>query len=137
MPKLVDVENATNFSNNGGSSWAITSNCQNVDLAKDFLASTFAGSVELYENIIESGAIATYLPAGDSDVYGKADEFFGGDAVSAKIVEYAGKCPSNNTGVYYYEARNAVAIAMQNVVQGANVDDELKAAQETVEFNME
>ena len=137
MPKLVDVENATNFSNNGGSSWAITSNCQNVDLAKDFLASTFAGSIELYENIIESGAIATYLPAGDSDVYSKADDFFGGDAVSAKIVEYAGKCPSNNTGLYYYEARNAVAAAIQNVVQGSKVDDELKEAQNTVEFNME
>lgn len=137
MPKLVDVDNATNFSNNGGSSWAVTSNCQNVELAKDFLASTFAGSVELYENIIGSGAIATYLPAGDSDVYAKGDDFFGGDAVSAKIVEYAGKCPSNNTGVYYYEARNAVAAAIQNVVQGANVDDELKEAQSTVEFNME
>lgn len=137
MPKLVDVDNATNYSNNGGSSWAISSNCKNVDLAKDFLASTFAGSVELYENIIPSGAIATYLPAGESDVYSEPDEFFGGDAVSAKLVEFAGKCPSNNAGVYYYEARNAIAVAMQNVVGGANIDDELKAAQETVEFNMQ
>lgn len=137
MPKLVGVDNATNYSNNGGSSWAITSNCQDVDLAKDFLKSTFAGSVELYENIISCGAIATYLPAGDSDVYAKGDDFFGGDAVSAKIVEYAGKTPSNNTGVYYYEARNAVAAAIQNVISGANVDDELKNAQDTVQFNME
>ena len=59
MPSLVDVENASNYSNNGGSSWAVTANCQNVELAKDFLASTFAGSVELYENIISCGALAT------------------------------------------------------------------------------
>lgn len=137
MPSLVGVENASNYSNNGGSSWAITANCQNVDLAKDFLASTFAGSVELYENIISCGALATYLPAGESDVYAKGDDFFGGDAVSAKIVEFAGKTPSNNTGVYYYEARDAVATAMQNIVGGASVDDELQLAQETIESQMQ
>lgn len=137
MPSLVDVENASNYSNNGGSSWAVTANCQNVELAKDFLASTFAGSVELYENIISCGALATYLPAGDSDVYAKGDDFFGGDAVSAKIVEFAGKTPSNNTGVYYYEARDAVATAMQNIVGGANVDDEIQLAQETIESQMQ
>ena len=137
MPSLVGVDNATNFSNNGGSSWAITANCQNVDLAKDFLKSTFAGSVELYENIISCGALATYLPAGDSDVYAQGDDFFGGDAVSAKIVEFAGKTPSNNTGVFYYEARDAVATAMQNIVGGASVDDELQLAQETIESQMQ
>lgn len=138
MPKLVGVENATNYSNNGGSSWAVTSNCKNVNLAKDFLASTFAGSVELYETILpSSGALATYLPAGDSDVYGEPSEFYGGDAVFSKITEFAGKIPSNNTGVYYYEARDAVATAMQNVVGGGNIDDEIQEAQNTIEFNME
>lgn len=138
MPKLEGVDNATNYSNNGGSSWAITSNCKNVDLAKDFLSKTFAGSVELYETILpKSGALATYLPAGDSDVYAEPSKFYGGDAVFSKITEFAGKIPSNNTGVYYYEARDAVATAMQNIVGGSKVDDELKEAQNTIEFNME
>lgn len=44
MPKLDDVDGATNYSNNGGSSWVITSNCQKTDLAIDFMNSTFAGS---------------------------------------------------------------------------------------------
>lgn len=134
MPKLSDVEGATNYSNNGGSSWAITSNCKNVDLAKDFLKSTFAGSVELYETILpSSGALATYLPAGDSAVYAEPSEFYGGDAVFKKITEYASKCPSNNTGVYYYEARDAIATAIQNVVGGSDIDTELQTAQGTVE----
>ena len=50
---------ATNYSNIGGSSWAISGNCGNVELAEDFLASTFAGSTELYDNILSCGAIAT------------------------------------------------------------------------------
>ena len=138
MPSLVGVEGATNYSNNGGSSWAITSNCKNMKLAKDFLKSTFAGSVELYENILpSSGALATYLPAGDSDVYAEPSEFYGGDAVFKKITEYASKCPSNNTGVYYYEARDAIATAIQNVVGGSDIDSELEIAQGTVEGLME
>lgn len=138
MPSLVGVDGATNYSNNGGSSWAITSNCKDVDLATDFLASTFGGSVELYETILpSSGALATYLPAGESDAYAEPSEFFGGDAVFAKITEYAGKVPSNNTGVYYYEARDNVATAIQTVVGGGNIDDALAEAQAQVEFLME
>lgn len=138
MPKMADVDGATNYSNNGGSSWAVTSNCKNIELAEDFLASTFAGSVEFYETILpSSGALATYLPAGDSEAYAQPSEFFGGDAVFAKITDFAGKVPSNNTGVYYYEARDAVGTAITNIVGGADIDSELQTAQDTVSFAME
>lgn len=137
MPSLVGVDGATNYSNNGGSSWAVTSNCKNQELAFDFLASTFAGSVEFYETILpSSGALATYAPAGESDVYNEPSEFFGGEAVFAKIVDYSTKTPSNNTGVYYYEARDAIATAITNVVAGADIESELETAQQTVEFLM-
>ena len=138
MPRFDDVEGATNYSNNGGSSWAITSKSENQKLAIDFLNTTFAGSVELYETILpSSGALATYLPAGKSDVYSKPQEFFGGEPIYSLITEFAGKIPSNITGTYYYDARNAVSVGLSNVIQkGANIEDELKAAQETVEFNM-
>ena len=138
MPRFDDVEGATNYSNNGGSSWAITSKSENQKLAIDFLNTTFAGSVELYETILpSSGALATYLPAGKSDVYSKPQEFFGGKPIYSLITEFAGKIPSNITGTSYYDARNAVSVGLSNVIQkGANIEDELKAAQETVEFNM-
>lgn len=136
MPSLVGVANATNFSNNGGSSWAVTSNCQNTELAFDFLASTFAGSTELYDNILSSGALATWAPAGDSDAYGIGNDFFGGDAVSAKIVEFSTKVPSNITGVYYYEGRDAIATAITNYTNGSSIDTELQTAEDTINFNM-
>ncbi len=138
MPKMEGVDGAVNYSNNGGSSWAITSNCKNVELAEKFMAATFAGSTEFYETILpSSGALATYLPAGDSDAYAQPSEFFGGDAVFAKITEFAGKVPKNNTGVYYYEARDAVATAITNIVGGADIASELQTAQDTVDFSME
>lgn len=137
MPKLEGVEGATNYSNNGGSSWAVTKACKNPELAQDFLAKTFAGSTEFYETILpKSGALAAYLPAADSKVYGEPQEFFGGEAVYSLITDFASKIPSNNTGVYYYEARDAVATAITNVVSGSEIDAEIKTAEDTVNFAM-
>lgn len=135
MPKLDNVSTATNYSNNGGSSWAVTTNCKNTDLAIDFLNSTFCGSVDFYGEILpSSGAIATWAPAAEADVYGNPHDFFGGDAVFTKIVDYATKTPATNPGVYYYEARDAVVQAATKVAtQGADMKAELEAAQAQVE----
>lgn len=138
IPSLDGIENATNYSNNGGSSWVITSNCKNPELAIDFLNSTFAGSKEFYETILPSaGALSTWLPAGESDVYEEPQEYFGGQAIYADIVEFAGKIPSNITGPFYYDARDAIGVAISNITQqGSDLESEIKGAQETVEFNM-
>jgi lactose/L-arabinose transport system substrate-binding protein len=136
LPKLDGVDGATNYSANGGSSWAISSNA-NYDLASDFLAKTFAGSTELYDTILPTtGAIANWTPAGQSDVYSEPSEFFGGQKIFQMIVEYGSKVPSNNTGAYYYEARDAVSSAIQEIIAGSDMDDSLKQAQENVEFAM-
>ncbi len=136
MPRLDSAATATNYANQGGSSWAVTSNCKNVDLATDFLSKTFAGSTELYDQILETGAVATYLPAGDSDAYGKTNDFFSGKPVYSKIVEYAGKIPACGTGVYFYEARDAVATAITNIIGGSDINTELQTAEDTVNFTM-
>ena len=99
--------------------------------------STFAGSTELYDDIISKGALATWAPAGDSEVYAQPVEFFSNEAVYAKIVDFATKTPSNVTGAFYYDARDAVGVALSNIIQsGADMDSEIANAQDTVEFNM-
>jgi len=136
LPKLDDVSGATNYSANGGSSWVVTSNA-NVDLATDFLAKTFAGSTELYDTILpKAGAVANWIPAGDSDVYGQALDFFGGQAIFADVVAFGAEVPSNNTGVYYYEGRDSVSAAITKILGGADLKSSLEEAQATVEFAM-
>ena len=136
LPKLDGVSGATNYSANGGSSWAVSSNA-NAELAQDFLASTFAGSTELYDTILpKSGAVANWSPAGDSDVYAQPSEFFGGQAIFSDVVAFGADVPSNNTGAYYYEARDAVSAAITKIIGGADPKDALAEAQSTVEFAM-
>ena len=93
--------------------------------------------IDFYDQIIVNGALATWAPAGESEAYNAASDFFGGDAVYAKIVDFATKTPSNATGPFYYDARDAVGVALSNIIQsGADMDDEIATAQDTVEFNM-
>ena len=98
MPKLDGIEGATNYANCGGASWAVSSNCKNTDLAFDFLKSTFGESVELYDDLLpNAGAIASYLPAAESEVYNEASDFYGGQTVYKDIVDFAGKVPESIT----------------------------------------
>ena len=45
--------------------------------------------------------------------------------------------PSNNTGVYYYEGRDAVSAAVTKILGGTDVETALQEAQDNVEFAMQ
>ena len=139
MPALDDVEGATNYANCGGASWAVSSNCENTDLAFDFLKSTFGAEVDLYDDLlVNAGAIASYLPAAESSVYQEASDFYGGQKVYADIVDFASQVPAFDCGAYYSDIRSALTDVVTNVVQnGADITEELQNAQDTVEFNIE
>jgi lactose/L-arabinose transport system substrate-binding protein len=137
IPRLEKAPNATNYSSVGGSSWMVLSSSEHPDVAADFLAHTFAGSVELYETILPpSGALATFLPAGDSDVYNEPHEFFGGQAIYADITAYAAEVPKVSYAVYNYEAREAIGTAIAQIFAGADMDAALREAEDTVNFLM-
>ena len=139
MPALDDVEGATNYANCGGASWAVSSNCENTDLAFDFLKSTFAADVDLYDDLlVNAGAIASYLPAAESSVYQEESDFYGGQKVYADIVDFASQVPAFDCGAYYSDIRSALTDVVTNVVQNdADITSELQNAQDTVEFNIE
>lgn len=136
LPKLDGVPDATNYSANGGSSWAISST-GDATLAADFLASTFAGSTDFYDTILpKAGAVANWIPAGESSVYAEPSAFFSGQPIFQKVVEFGAKVPSTNTGVYFFEGRDAVSAAMTKVIGGTSIEDALDEAQANVEFAM-
>lgn len=138
MPKLNDYTGATNYSAQGGSTWAISSSSKNYDLAVDFMKTTWAGSTEFYDSILQDlGAISTWLPAADSDAYNQTSDFFGGKAIYAQIVSYGKKIPVVNKGLYWAEEKEAMGIALAKVLEGsADLDSAIAEAQATVEFNI-
>ena len=136
-PRLGNIPGAANFSSQGGSGWVVMANSKVPDAAFDFLDKTWAGSVELFETILESsGAISTWLPAGNSAVYAKPNEFFGGQKIFEDLMAYAAKIPQVKYGVFNYEARDAAARAVTDVIQGKSIDEALDTAQKSVDFLM-
>lgn len=146
MPKLNDYAGATNYSAQGGSTWAVSSTCDNFDLAMDFFKTTWAGSTAFYDSILKDlGAIATYLPAAGSDAYNEPSTFFGGEAIYSKIVSYGSEIPKINKGIYWKEEKEALGTALTTIVNSVsdldNVTDEdldnvIAEAQATVQFNI-
>lgn len=137
IPRFSNVDGATNYSSQGGSSWMVMASSKNPEIASDFLNHTFAGSKELYETILpSSGALATYLPAGDSDVYNEPHPYFGGQKIYSEITDFASEVPRVQYGVYNYEARDAVSTAITQIVNGTDINRALEEAQSTVEFQM-
>lgn len=137
-PRLDGISGATNYSNQGGSSWMVMKTSKNADIACDFLNTTFAGSTELYETILPtSGAIATWLPASKTSVYDQPNEFFAGQKIYRDIVDYAGKIPQVKYGVYNYEARDAIGVVVSDIITGKKtVDQGIEEAEKQVKFLM-
>ncbi|MBQ7920039.1 MAG: carbohydrate ABC transporter substrate-binding protein [Lachnospiraceae bacterium] len=137
MPKLNDFEGATNYSAQGGSTWAVSVNCSDYDLAVDFFKSTWASSTEFYDSIlVDLGAIATYLPAASSEAYNQKVAYFGDEAIYSKIVSYGGQIPTINKGIYWSEEKEALGVAISMVMAGtSDLDSAIADAQQNVEFN--
>lgn len=137
MPKLNDYPGATNYSAQGGSTWAVSAFSKHYDLAVDFFENTWAGSTDFYDSILtDLGAIATYLPAADSEAYNQKSAYFGDEAIYSKIVSYGSKIPTVNKGIYWKEEKEALGVALSKVMSGSvDLYAAVEEAQATVEFN--
>ncbi len=136
MPTL---EGGEGFASNGGSSLYVTSNAQNAELAKDFLAKTFgAGSSATYDDALRNGGVITCsTKAGSSDVYAEGVDYFDGQAIYQKIVEMGTNVPVVEQNDFHYTCRQYVAAAIQQILQGSDVETALKDAEDQLNFAME
>ena len=134
MPKMPGIEGATNYSNNGGSSWALV-NGTDIDLALDFM--NMYRNVDFYNEILPTtSAIGTWAGAKEGSNYAAGNEYYAGDAIFAKIVEFTAHVPANQTGAYYYDARGALGTATTNYMLGGDLESELQSAEDETNFTM-
>ena len=126
------------YAANGGSSLYITSNCANVDLAKDFLAKTFGGSTATYDKALKDGGVITCcISAGQSEVYQEGVDYFNGQPVYTDIVAMGANVPVVEQSDYHYSCRSLIAAAIINVLQnGYSTEDALKEAEDQLRFEM-
>ncbi len=135
MPTL---EGGEGYATNGGSSLYITGNCKNVELAKKFLAYTFGGSKQTYDEALRQGGVVTCcISAGKSEVYGEGVEFFNNQPVYTDIVAMGAKIIPVEESPFHYVLRGYLGVAMQQIKDGADMDTALQEAETQTLFYME
>ena len=135
MPTL---DGGEGYATNGGSSLYITGNCKNVDLAKKFLAYTFGGSKQTYDEALRKGGVVTCcISAGQSEVYGEGVPFFNNQPVYTDIVAMGAKIIPVEESPFHYVLRGYLGVAMQQIKDGADIDAALQEAQDATVFYME
>lgn len=128
LPKL-STEGATQYSNQGGSSWFILAGSEHADVAADFFAQTFGKSTDLYNTMLEQkNIIGTFLPASDVPAYSSAHAFYGGQMVNADFSSWLAEIPAINTGAFSIEAQNALLGVTPDILGGADLDACLESA---------
>ena len=126
------------YSSNGGSSLCVTSNCKNSMLAKDFLAYTFGGgsaidgnSITYDEALLNAGVIGSCVAAAKSDVYTQGVDYFNGQPIYAKIVEYSQLVPSVEQSDYHYVCRKYLSEAVLDIIEnGTDIGEAIATAEE-------
>lgn len=137
ITSLPTINGGEGYASNGGSSLYLTSNCQNPELAKKFLAYTFGGSKETYDAALKDGGVITCSSsAGQSDVYQEGIEYFNDQPIYSKIVEMGSNVKVVEQSDYHYQVRNYLATAIINIRDGADFDTEIKQAEDNLKFEM-
>ena len=139
ITSLPTIKGQEGYASNGGSSLYITANCQNISLAKDFLAYTFGGSNKTYDNaLINGGVITTCISAGKSDVYKKGVPYFNDMPIYAKIVDMSSHVPVIEQNQYHYKCREYVSKVVYDISEkNISIQKALQTAQENLQYDME
>ena len=128
IPKLDGIDGATNYSNEGGSSWYVLSSAPAKDAAIDFLKTVWGGDKDFYQKIlVGQGAFSTWLAASTGDAYKSSDAFFGGQPVWQNFSDWQAKIPAVDYGTFTAEVDAAVVAQLPTIAKGGSVDDAIKA----------
>ncbi|OIJ17460.1 ABC transporter substrate-binding protein [Anaerobacillus alkalilacustris] len=130
QPRLPGMANSVNASNLGGSSWYVL-DLDGKEEATDFLAKTFGSNVELYQKFVtEIGAMGTYNPASEGEAYQVEDKFFSGQQILVDFSKWSEAIPQVNYGLHTYVVEDILVVAMQDYLNGKDIDSALKEAQQ-------
>jgi lactose/L-arabinose transport system substrate-binding protein len=129
-------EGGAGAANQGGSSFTITSNSPNVDLAYDFLE-FFTTSFEVQELAMEGGLFPTYAPVYESELFSQPLEYFGGQKAWEFFAGQMEKIPTVNYTENDVVAREEAIKSQAEVVNGSEVKESLKGAKQRVETRLQ
>lgn len=127
------IGGSVNASNLGGASLYVI-NKEGKEAAADFLAKTFGSSADFYQEILtQIGAIGTFLPAEETEAYNQKVEYFGGQEIYKDFSDWSKQIPIVNYGKSTYAMEDIVVKALNQYLEGDDLDTVLTDAQKSAE----
>lgn len=137
LPKLSTVDNATHYSNLGGSQWYVNGYSKNADVAMDFLKETFASDEALLNDLVTRISLVNSLKdTSKISNYDVKDEFFGGQKIYSDFAQWNNQIPAISYGPHTYAIESITTEALQRVLGGEDIDSVLKDAQVNAEMQI-
>lgn len=134
FPKMAENADSVNASSIGGAGWYVLKNVGHEDLAKDFLAKTFASNADLMNQLaVDINLVSTLKAAEGAENYTKGIEFYGGQEVFADLAEWQNAVPTVNYGQDTYAIEDMMTEALQQILSGSDMDKVLSDYQGQVE----
>jgi len=131
-----DIEGSVNASNLGGSSIYVM-NVDGKEQAAEFLSDTFGSDTDFYQDLAtEIGAVGAYEPAHDGEGYTAEVEYFDGQQINQDFAEWTQEIPEVEFGLHTYAIEDLLSIALQEYLNGADLDDVLENAQQQAESSL-
>ena len=137
LPKLSTVDNATHYSNLGGSQWYVNGYSKNADVAMDFLKETFASDESLLNDLVTRISLVNSLKdTSKISNYDVKDEFFGGQKIYSDFAQWNNQIPAISYGPHTYAIESISTEALQRILGGEDIDSVLKDAQVNAEMQI-
>lgn len=134
FPRMEANSDSINASSIGGGGWYVLKNVGHEELAKDFLSKTFASSVDLMNTLAtDINLVSTLKAASTAENYNKGVDFYGGQEIFKDLAEWTNEVPTVNYGENTYAIEDLMTEAMQQILNGADIDETLQTYQTQIE----
>lgn len=134
FPRMSAHSDSVNASSCGGAGWYVLKNVGDYETAVDFLGKTFASDADLMNQLASDiGLVSTLNAASTGSNYTAGDDFYGGQAVTGDLAKWNGDVPTVNYGLHTYAIEDIMTEAMQEILNGADIDSTLAKYQTQIE----
>ncbi len=134
FPRMAENANSVNASSLGGAGWYVLKNVGHEEQAKAFLKETFASNVELMNQLaVDINLVSTLKAASTAENYSKGLDFYGGQEIFQDFAKWTTEVPSVVYGENTYICEGIIVEAMQEILNGADIDTTLAAYQKQIE----
>lgn len=126
FPRMGQNQNSVNASSIGGGGWYVLKSVGNEAVAKQFLKETFATNESLLSKLAdEINLVSTLKTVRIADNYLKNMKLYNGKNVGRDLANWQNIVPMVNYGCYTYEIEDIMVEAIQEVLEGRNLEEVL------------